>query len=51
MLEEGDICYQKLRGLDAPCADCPLRSLKEGQENVVKELRYAHGSRGNCWRL
>lgn len=28
-LQVGDICYKSLRGLDEPCQDCPLRTLKE----------------------
>lgn len=30
-LKKGDICYKKIRGLDAPCADCPTHQLKAGQ--------------------
>lgn len=30
-LTKGDICYKKIRGSDAPCADCPTRSVREGQ--------------------
>jgi|GEM_PF-1480815 len=30
-LKKGDICYRKIRGLDAPCADCPVHGVKAGQ--------------------
>jgi len=30
-LKKGDICYKKIRGLDAPCPDCPAKKLGEGQ--------------------
>jgi len=30
-MKQGDLCYNKIRGLDAPCKDCPALQLKEGQ--------------------
>ncbi len=30
-LKKGDICYKKIRGLDAPCPDCPTKRLAEGR--------------------
>lgn len=31
----GHRCYSCFRGFDAPCADCPVRNLKEHQKSVV----------------
>ena len=30
-LETGDICYQKIRGRDKPCEDCPVKKLEKGE--------------------
>ncbi len=30
-LKKGDVCYKKIRGLDAPCPDCPTKRLAKGQ--------------------
>ncbi len=30
-LETGDICYQKIRGRDKPCDDCPVKKLDKGE--------------------
>lgn len=29
-LKNGDICYKKIYGYDAPCPNCPVQQLKEG---------------------
>lgn len=29
-LKKGDICYEKMRGLDHPCEDCPAHQIKAG---------------------
>lgn len=28
---KGDVCYKKLRGINAPCGDCPVHQLASGQ--------------------
>lgn len=30
-MKRGDVCYKAIRGLDAPCPDCPVNQLKAGQ--------------------
>ena len=30
-LQRGDVCYRKIRGLDAPCKDCPAKRLSGGE--------------------
>ncbi len=46
-LKKGDVCYKKIRGLDAPCPDCPAKKLSEGQllasaaQYVEKEHRWS----------
>ena len=39
-LEVGDTCHQAVRGLDAPCSECPLSLLESGQETIIKGLHY-----------
>lgn len=36
-LAVGQLCHQAIRGLDAPCPDCPLLELEQGGERVVRE--------------
>ena len=30
-MKSGDICYKRIRGIDAPCGDCPIHQLAGGQ--------------------
>lgn len=37
-LKTGELCYQAIRGMDAPCKDCPMLALKGPEDVAVREL-------------
>lgn len=45
-IKHGDICYKKLRGLEHPCADCPVHQINAGQ---ITATSVHYNSKDNRW--